>query len=549
MLKSKLKKLFATLATIALVFTAVAPAALAAPTGDIGKLPDLNRTDGKIIIHKYATNAKSTTPGNGKELSDEDAAKLGTPMKGVGFTLYDLDYDEVLKDGFDVAKAQQIKTPHNDATMGVGVTDENGMWTYENLKTGYYLLVETDPPTDKDYIPMEPAIISVPYGVNPDDSREGWNYEVHVYPKNVLNEEIIKEEVKDPSKPKYNVGDIITYSITAKVNPELEKDTSGVKTYGKMKVWDLLDERLDYLTADPDGLVAVGIADNNVPIPLTKNVHFSETAVPETTADGEQTRVTWEFLNTDGKTQVEDLFKQGIRSVKFTFKVRVNEKALQGEPTIDNNATKEFTREPGDEYNEAKTPDVPVTVEVGGLTIKKFHKDRESGAITLLNGAEFKVAETEKDARDGKFIKVGYSDDPAANDLIVTTALNPAPNGEDGFAEFVGLKLKVDGTGKAIDTTFYLVETKAPPAPQGANYEYVLRPEPMEVTVFAATRTGHIDVENTRTGENGPGPIFKLPETGGMGTILFTIVGLALIGGSIAVLKKSKKDKEVKDNQ
>ncbi|MFV0392897.1 MAG: LPXTG cell wall anchor domain-containing protein [Coprobacillaceae bacterium] len=118
--------------------------------------------------------------------------------------------------------------------------------------------------------------------------------------------------------------------------------------------------------------------------------------------------------------------------------------------------------------------------------------------------------------------------------------MTPDPAIEKGYGMFAGLEVDKDNAVK-----YYLVETKAPQAPNGVNWEYVLHPI-IEVTIEAGTTSKTVKVVNTRTGEDGPGPIFKLPETGGTGTALFIIVGLGLIGASTYALLKTKKKEEHK---
>lgn len=517
MMKGKMKKLFAAIAAVALVATSAAPVF----ADKSSHLPDPSET-GSITVHKYATNAKSTTPGNGAEITDQNKLnKLGEPLKDVGFTLYKIPNAEV-KEGLTPAEAKaKAGAPYRAEQL----TDASGVTKFDNLPVGYYVLVESKKPTGRDYLPMDDVIISVPYGVNPNGSREGWNYDVHVYPKNVLNEEIIKEE--ESVGPKYNVGDVVTWSLRAKVNDSLKNNTA----YGKMKITDTLDERLTYLTGQD---VVQGDKANGDKVTLSAAAGDFTVSVTNA-ADGSGRRVvTWEF----NEAQVKKLFDKGIESVKITFKTEINEKAAQvNNSVIENSGQKQLQNAGDTKYGDPIDTPNPPKIYLGGVIVKKVYaKDH----TVLLDGAQFKIAATEQDAKDGNFIKVGY--DNTKEHLIITTGDDPETAGEQhGYGKFSGLRLNPTG-----DTTFYLVEVKAPEAPAGADYEYVLRPDIIAVTIKAGEKEGTAVVENTRTGEDGPGPIFKLPETGGMGTLIFTIVGLTLIGGSIVVLMKSKKGKETK---
>ena len=108
---------------------------------------------------------------------------------------------------------------------------------------------------------------------------------------------------------------------------------------------------------------------------------------------------------------------------------------------------------------------------------------------------------------------------------------------EDGIAIFKGLSYGT--TGNAVDqglTTYWIVETVAPTYDvvvgkdeNGENIiekkQYNLLKAPLEVTV---TATSHLEsnkvvVENRK---------FTLPVTGGVGTVIFTLGGLAIMGAA-----------------
>ena len=93
----------------------------------------------------------------------------------------------------------------------------------------------------------------------------------------------------------------------------------------------------------------------------------------------------------------------------------------------------------------------------------------------------------------------------------LTEKVTEYTTGEDGKILMYGLSYG----------TYYIVETKAPK-------DYNLLNEPVTVQIH---ETSHLDeavltVYNTR---------FLLPETGGMGTGLFTVFGIICIGGALVI--------------
>ena len=105
------------------------------------------------------------------------------------------------------------------------------------------------------------------------------------------------------------------------------------------------------------------------------------------------------------------------------------------------------------------------------------------------------------------------------------TALTTVTTGNDGLAPLInGLQ-----AGRYV-----LVETETPTG-------YLLLPYPIVIWIDenTANDTGNLDDTLQISVLNSPD--FELPLTGGAGTLLFTIVGLALIGGSVVLLVAMRK--------
>ena len=235
------------------------------------------------------------------------------------------------------------------------------------------------------------------------------------------------------------------------------------------------------------------------------------------TVSHENGKLTVSF-NPDGRTYLKD-----FKNVKVTFGTTVNQNVLDGthQNVVKNSATVEFTNQDG---TESKVPTPEAKVHTGKINITK----KSSADQKLLNGVEFKIASSEDNAKAGKYLRktadgtilnvndAGYDN---ATDYVATTA--------NGVASFAGLKDYDDtNTGKDY-RSYYIVETKA-----AAGYE--LLDAPVEVAFTADNSTEAVyytiskDVLNT--------PKTNLPLTGGMGTVLFSVAGIALLGGAIALL-------------
>ena len=121
----------------------------------------------------------------------------------------------------------------------------------------------------------------------------------------------------------------------------------------------------------------------------------------------------------------------------------------------------------------------------------------------------------------------GYNE---ANAWVETTAVS----GDAATAVFEGLKDYTDGEQKTYKS-YWIVETKAP-----EGYNLLSAPVKVDFTEELSTAdtdyTVEVQIKNT-TG-------FTLPKTGDIGTILFTVAGVGLIGAAVILLIASRKRKE-----
>ncbi|MCP1102702.1 fimbrial isopeptide formation D2 family protein/LPXTG-motif cell wall-anchored protein [Aequitasia blattaphilus] len=469
---------------------------------------------GSITVHKFGINNEPTEAGDGLEITDADKLKeFGEPLDGVGFTLY------MVKDDFEIT---QSTTPEEAKANAVKVGNEeiaeNGKIVFPNLDSvRYYVLEETTPP-EGEYAPMDMVIVSVPYGYT--GTGSGWNYNVHVYPKNVNIEEVTKEVVDEEIK--YFVGDTVTWKISGRINKEIRKGEAGSYEYGYYRLVDTLDSRL-YFT--PGSETVQGVRPDGTTIPL-----IIENDYIGTSTSGSHT-VTFELT----EKGIDRLLDGGAGRIEVIMDTMIGDTAFSTNPNngrIENDVTKQWSNHDETETKEANPANKP-GINLAYVEIMKV--DHEDHGIKL-DGAQFKIAASLKDAQDRKFIK-----NDKGEDWVVTSGADSRSGGEEhGFGIFIGLT-EVSGQ----DKDFYLVEVKAPNAPSShSDWKYVLRPDVIKVTIPEEEPGATVTIENTRVGKDGPGPVFMLPMTGGRGTILFTVVGVLLIGVGVIALKKTKKERE-----
>ena len=211
------------------------------------------------------------------------------------------------------------------------------------------------------------------------------------------------------------------------------------------------------------------------------------------------------------------------QKIVVTYTAFINADAIVGQ-AIPNKATVEYSTNPDGTGNGTSVPSVTNQYDFG------FKLKKTDGA-TPLAGAQFELRHEAAGAaidlvqvQDGVY-RLALEGD---NDKVTTVT-----TGDAGIIEFRGLA--------AGD--YYLVETKAP---NGFNK----LDKPVKITITDTTTDGAnpswtVKVDDAVDGiEGGEGNIPEvtvvnnkgslLPETGGMGTIAFTVVGAAVVVGGVA---------------
>ena len=113
------------------------------------------------------------------------------------------------------------------------------------------------------------------------------------------------------------------------------------------------------------------------------------------------------------------------------------------------------------------------------------------------------------------------------SDLALTKKVGSVTTNEDGFAEFYGLK-----EGK-----YYLKEVTAP-----TGYSLLKRPIEIEIKYDESLVDGDTDEYCGPIADISNTKVSALPITGGMGTIIFTLIGILLLSGaSIGIIYYRKK--------
>lgn len=512
---------------------------------------------GTMTIHKWlmSDTSKALDPNDGSALTPAQIQQLidagAKPLDNIKFDVYKISAVNNQTLGFNGALPGAApytlingNTQMKDAdgnTYDVTfvktlTTGSDGTTPKTTFDKGYYLVVEQggDPRVTS---PAAPFVCPVPM-----TSADGksWITDVHAYPKNESSSADKAESKVTTTKnaetgKAVSVGDTVTYTITPSVPSDIWSDVPTENAVIAYSVNDVMDPALDFVdgSVKVEGSATKVAAGSGTTIPAAGNYTATYNAGTRT--------LTVEFT-ADGRKL---LFDNGYKFVNITFDATVNDKlASSATLTADNEATVKFINR----FGEEKTTNTPkTTIHSGKIKIDKADAKNKN---TKLAGAKFKLATSEANAKagrflrkaaDGKILDYGAAGYDAATDWEETTD-------SAGSAAFAGVADYTSSItwnpataayeeGAKTYLSYWLVETQAP-----NNYNLLSDPVKVSFTednsTVATTYTVTQSIFNTTD--------FTLPKTGGIGTILFTVGGIVLVGAAVAIILTSRKKKVVK---
>lgn len=309
----------------------------------------------------------------------------------------------------------------------------------------------------------------------------------------------ISKTVDDNNHADAQVGDTLNFELKSKV-PNMTEYT----TY----VFNFVDTLSKGLTLNQNSIkVTIGASE------LQKDVDYTVSA---TGGNGAATEL--KIIMTDFKTKHGD--KAG-QEIKVTYSAIINEHAVAGQDDAGNSAKLEYSNDPIKGGTGTSVPSV-----THGYTFD-FDINKTDGMDgSALAGAVFQLQKK----GEGTPIKLIVEN---AGDETQPAVVRSAKTGEGNAVDTITTPESGKITFKGLDAAEYqLVETKAPDG-------YNKLQKPVDVAIVANyDQDGTLNNWTVNGGgndvalniQNNKGTL--LPETGGMGTIIFTVVGaLAIIGG------------------
>lgn len=341
---------------------------------------------------------------------------------------------------------------------------------------------------------------------------------IHVYPKNTEDgPEVYKKVVKDGKDQ-----DLASFDWKKEFNWAIEADIpTGFKDYKVFELTDELESALSYVQGQD---VTVKVKDNAT-ITLEKDKDYILTEPTE--EKGGTLKVA---LTEKGIKKLAENVAEGSK-LRVEFTTTINEDAIMS-TDIPNKVTLKYGHDDNNTHDkESEEP----KVYTGGKKFKKIDSSKDNLA---LKDAKFVVKNTKDEylfEKDGRYVWEA-SNETDVTKLAKLEGIKILTSDENGLFEIKGLEY--DENDRTTGTKYFLKEIEAPT-------DYALLKEDIEFNVndtsFADSATdlkGH-DAQNNQLVDNKP---ITIPQTGGMGTVLFTIVGISLMAGAVVAMKRNREE-------
>ncbi|WP_192497557.1 SpaH/EbpB family LPXTG-anchored major pilin [Pseudoclavibacter sp. CFCC 11306] len=399
--------------------------------------------------------------------------------------------------------ATDAKPAQSQKTAGAGNA------TFTDLPRGLYLFKEVQTAdTPMGVTPANDFLVAVPL-TNP-ETKSGWLTDIYVYPKN--SKVSVSKTVKDDTAHAAASGSD-SDNVTWTVKGDIPKNTADLQT--KYVLTDTLDARLTYVASSAKvTLSSTMTVDPKPALPdLTLGIDYTmaEPTAAEIANGGGSVTVTF---TTTGLAKLVAAWQADPKAqVQLTLDTSVNKSALNAASTT----AAEIPNNVSLVVNDAKPVTATASVKVGDIKIEKVSSANDA---TKLGGATFQVFASSDDASkqqnalsiDGKN---EWTTAEGTGQVVISGLF---------FSDFVNGETAVNNPRQ-----YWLVETKAPK-------DYQLIAQPIVVNVTAAGT----DVETTvvKNAPNNGG--FVLPLTGGTGTLLLTVFGIAILAAVLIVARRRR---------
>lgn len=424
-------------------------------------------------------------------------------------------------------------------------TDESGLIKVPELAPARYRFIETNlggRDDNKGYIldgkTAYEFTVQIDGKIKVGTTEPSENATITVYNEKPSLEKSVKNAADSPynNGTDASIGDTVTWKVEASVPSNVNE----------LKTYKLTDKMSSALTWENVTNADLQITTNPSTV-LTKGTDYTLTVPTDNIAGG-----TWTIEFTEaGKIKLAD---NNVKVITVTFNTKLNENAKIGSEGNLNDAELDYSNA----IYPTEDPDNPNKDNTPGEDIIKDQAIVYSFQMKVLK-VDGKTNAALKDVMFDLYSYTGAKTNPTEADL----------NGKDGTLVEKNLTTNVDGKIQKSglkNGTYYLVETKTVKTADGKQYNLLKEPVKVEIKVAYTTKTettieketnGNVTAATTVKNETFTGGDtdsagtftvtvknytgFDLPITGGMGTVLFSIAGFALMAGAAFVLLKGRR--------
>ncbi|RRD36672.1 hypothetical protein EII31_03690 [Leucobacter sp. OH2974_COT-288] len=489
---------------------------------------------GSITVHKLSEPSTPGTAGTSLQSTPDASARQ---LNGVEFEIKKIDGMDLTSaagwqkltevtalinatDNAKKADAALAEKGHNLSAVGGDnngkkVTAGDGSVTFANLPVGAYLVTEGDDTGNNGIISKtDPFIVTVPFPTT-DGGTNGWNYDVHVYPKNTVS---LVEKIVDESAA-VKLGDTLRWYVSFTIPGQL--DITSFKFSDKIDTMtNFSGLKAAILPADtPKAQFATAFASGEaVQLPNVNKTGLETSGAPSADSVPGSIDVT---LNGAAAEKLKQ-----HRNKKLVFEVSVTVERVTGNGQIKNAGSGNEAWAQG-EFNQNGKALVPAgegapgTSNWGTVDLKTISDLKDKAA---LNNATFKV----------------YSDAEAAKRAIAGN-----PQGSDTALAEVTTDTQGQASFSLRNGTYYLAHTGVP-----AGFQQLAAPIKVDVEgVRTLTHYPNLDNNdgaakvdnaewvitlNARTpGDDATSLLPNLPITGGFGQLLLALAGTTVLAVAV----------------
>ncbi|HEP1529314.1 TPA: SpaH/EbpB family LPXTG-anchored major pilin [Streptococcus pyogenes] len=552
------KMLYSAMALTMMTSATVAPVAQIIPSStvraEVKSQPTRPETT-TVNIYKLQADSYNIEIVNSNGIANKDGEalanydNLGKNVKGlagVQFKRYKIKDTSQLTDNelkqLTSLELADAKVQTGDLETGISLqqkTDQNGLVTetLDSKTNARYLYVEDvqNSPSNITKAYAVPFILSLPQA---NSTGTGFLTEINIYPKNVVT-----DEPKTDKDVKKLGQDDAGYAIGEKFNWFLKSTVPlNLEDYEQFEITDKLSNSLTFskigdikigeisLQANIDYLVTSPSAENGNTLKIT----FVKERLPEIA----KLLVNSKLLKTQDDINQAHVNTNENAFLEIPVETSINEKAVLGKG-IENTFTLQYDHTP-DRVSNPRPSNPPKNPEVhtGG---KRFVKVASGNDATKLGGAEFDLLMENGDVVKWteELIKANTDKNYIAGEAVAGQPVK-LKSDADGSFEIKGLAYAIDAEATGAEVKYKLKETKAPAG-------YVIPEAPIE---FAVNQTSYnktpttIDVDNAdaepQKVENNKRP--EIPNTGGIGTAIFVVLGLVLMLVAAKGMKHHKEE-------